>query len=132
MAAEGARSTRRLVIGRGWYWLGTFMLSGVLWLGIIWAVSSVASAGEVTVRQMIGDARYWPPVCDQSVCVLTGLGGIVQVWERHVDKHKELGRTFVVEGICASACEIAARRAGAAIAPGATLVVHEPSPARWS
>jgi hypothetical protein len=132
VAAEGARASSRLVIGRAWYWLGAFLLSGVLWLLIIWAVSSVASAGVVTVRQMIGDARYWPPACEQSVCVLTGLGGIVQVWERHVDKHKGLGRTFVVEGICASACEIAARRAGARIAPGATLIVHEPSPARLS
>jgi len=132
MAVEGARGSSRAVIARGWYWLGAFMLSGVLWTMIIWAVSSVASAGSVTVRQMLGDARYWPPVCEQSVCVLTGLGGIVQVWERHVDKHKELGRSFVVEGLCASACEIAARRAGATIAPGATLIVHEQVPVAWS
>jgi len=132
MAAEGARSSGRLVLGRAWYWLGAFVLSGMLWLLIIWAVSSLTSAGEVSVRQMIGDARYWPPACEQSVCVLTGLGGIVQVWERHVDKYNGLGRSFVVEGMCASACEIAARRARARIAPGATLIVHEPSPARWS
>ena len=132
VAVEGLRQTSRSVIGRGWFWLGAFALSGVLWVLIIWAVSSVATAGSITVRQMIGDARYWPPACDQSVCVLTGLGGIVQVWERHVDKQKSRGRSFVVEGICASACEIAARRAGAAIAPGATLIVHETSPVVWS
>lgn len=130
---DGVRvSTKpKTAVARGWSWLGLFVLSGVLWVLIIWAISSVASAG-VTVRQMIGDPRYWPPTCEGPVCVLTGLGGIVQVWERHVDKNMALGRTFVVEGVCASACEIAARRAQATITDGAVLIVHEPSPAAWS
>lgn len=112
---------------RGWPILGVFMVSGFLWVLIIWAVSSIA--GAVTVREMIGDDRYWPPACERPVCVLTGLGGIVRVWERHVDKHTALGRSFVVEGVCASACEIAARRAHATPMPGARLIVHKPSPA---
>lgn len=118
-------------IPRGWFWLGAFAVSGLMWLGIIWAVSSFAGAAQVTVRQMIGDPRYWPPACHQQVCVLAGLGGIVQVWERHVDRNLALGRTFVVKGLCASACEIAARRSGATVLKGATLIVHESSPAVW-
>lgn len=119
-------------VPRGWFWLGAFVLSGLMWVGIIWAVTSLASAGQVTIRQMLGDPRYWPPACEQRVCVLSGLGGIVDVWERHVDKHLAKGRTFVVKGLCASACEIAARRAKARILPGATLIVHKPRPAVWS
>lgn len=58
------------------------------------------------------------------------------VWERHVDANPARGRQFVVNGLCASACEIAARRAHASLLPGATLIVHEPRPAvilqRWA
>lgn len=114
-------------IPRGWQWLGLFLLSGLCWIGIFWAISSLAQA--VTVREMLGDERYWPPACNASPCVLSGLGGIVPVWERHVDKNLALGRVFVVVGVCASACEIAARRAHAEITPGAVLIVHEPTPA---
>lgn len=88
------------------------------------------SAGStVTVREMIGDARYWPPACTANPCVLTGNGGITDVWERHVDTNLARGRQFVVKGLCASACEIAARRSHAKLLPGAKLVVHEPRPA---
>lgn len=111
-------------MSRGWNILGAFVVSGFLWVLIIWGISTVA--GAVTVRQMIGDARYWPPACTRPVCVLTGLGGIVQVWERHVDRHMAQGRRFVVKGVCASACEIAARRAHATIKPGAVLIPHKP------
>lgn len=119
-------------LARGWYLLGAFMVSGLLWVIIIWAITSLVSAQPVTVRQMIGDPRYWPPACSKPVCVLTGLGGIVQVWERHVDTNLALGRTFIVKGLCASACEIAARRAHAVVADGAVLILHKPSPAVWS
>ena len=78
---------------------------------------------------MLGNDLYWPPACDKSPCVLTGLGGIVDVWTRHVDENLALGRSFIVpEGICASACEIAARRANARIMPGAKLIAHTPRP----
>jgi|GEM_PF-2899656 hypothetical protein len=87
------------------------------------------SGNVVTVREMIGDASYWPPACNADPCVLTGNGGITDVWERHVDTNLARGRQFVVKGLCASACEIAARRAHARLLPGAKLIVHEPRPA---
>jgi len=100
-------------------------LSGLLTSG------SYAASGQVTIRDMIGDARYWPPPCESDVCVLTGLGGIVQVWLKHVDRNLALGRTFVVKGICASACEMAARRAKARLLPGAELIAHPPEQTMW-
>lgn len=87
---------------------------------------SLADGRTVTLRDMIGDPRYWPPECGQNVCVLTGLGGIVQIWNAHVDLNSD--KRFIVRGVCASACEIAARRANAEIAPGAVLIEHAPSP----
>lgn len=92
-------------------------------------LASGCSGNVVTVREMIGDTSYWPPACTADPCVLSGNGGITDVWERHVDKNLALGRKFVVAGLCASACEIAARRAHATVLPGARLVVHEPQPA---
>lgn len=84
--------------------------------------------------RFIADDRYWPRPCTPTVCVLTGLGGIVDVWERHIDRHT--GRLFIVRGICASACEIAVRRAQrrqerVTIEPGAKLIKHRPSKAKW-
>jgi hypothetical protein len=92
-------------------------------------LASGAIGGPVTLRNMIGDPRYWPPSCNADPCVLTGLGGVTEVWKRHVDENLALGRRFVVRGLCASACEIAAQRARARLLPGARLVVHTPSPA---
>lgn len=85
-------------------------------------------------RAFLADDRYWPPPCSAHVCALTGLGGIVAVWEDHVDRHP--GRLFVVRGVCASACEIAYRRAVAraervVILPGARLIKHRPTRAVW-
>jgi hypothetical protein len=86
----------------------------------------------VTIKQMLKDERYWPKQCANKVCVLTGLGGIVDVWERHVDKHR--GYTFVVKGTCASACRLAYLRAKArgekTIVKG-RLIYHKPSRAKW-
>jgi hypothetical protein len=92
-------------------------------------VAGCSAGGVVTVREMIGDASYWPPACNANPCVLTGNGGITDVWERYVDTNLARGRQFVVKGLCASACEIAARRAHAKLLPGAKLIVHEPRPA---
>lgn len=86
----------------------------------------------VTLRQMVGKADYLPPQCNANPCVLTGLGGVVHVWERHVDRQLALGRSFIVTGVCASACEIAARRAHARIQPGARLIPHTPVPTVFS
>jgi hypothetical protein len=97
----------------------TFIRAAAL-LGVL-ASGAHGAGGQVTIKEMIGDPRYWPPACDSVVCVLTGLGGIVQVWLKHVDRNLALGRTFVVRGICASACEMAARRAKAKLLPGAEL-----------
>lgn len=86
----------------------------------------------VTVAVMLQDARYWPRPCTDS-CELSGLGGIVEVWENWVDEHKNA--RFVVRGVCASACEIAYQRAKkygtVKIAPKAKLIKHRASPAKW-
>lgn len=98
-------------------------------LAMLVVVSGCSAGNVVTVREMIGDASYWPPACNSDPCVLSGNGGITDVWQRHVDTNLARGRQFVVKGVCASACEIAARRAHAKVLPGATLIVHEPQPA---
>lgn len=90
------------------------------------------SGSTVTLRQMVGNASYWPPQCVSDTCVLTGLGGVVHVWEKYVDENLARGRSFVVVGVCASACEIAARRAHARVLPGARLIAHEPAPTVFS
>jgi hypothetical protein len=105
--------------------------AGAIFCMLVAGVQAAGPDGQVTIRQMIGDPRYWPPPCDSDVCVLTGLGGIVQVWFKHVDRNLALGRRFVVEGVCASACEMAARRARAKVMPGATLIPHPAGPTVW-
>jgi hypothetical protein len=110
---QGMRASRLIVAG----------------LATVLVASGCSAEKVVTVREMIGDARYWPPACTSDPCVLTGNGGITNVWERHVDTNLARGRHFVVKGLCASACEIAARRAHATVLPGATLIVHAPRPA---
>lgn len=105
-------------------WLGVPLLC----LSVLAFASGCSGGNIVTLRSMIGDSHYWPPRCDSNPCVLTGLGGVTRVWERHVDENLALGRQFVVEGVCASACEIAARRAHAKVLPGARLIQHTPSP----
>ena len=79
------------------------------------ALLAACGSSTVTLRQMVGKAEYWPPRCEADPCVLTGMGGIQHIWERHVDEQLALGRSFVVTGVCASACEIAARRAHARV-----------------
>ena len=102
-------------------------------VGLSAAVMLAGCGGStVSLRQMVGKADYWPPECSSNPCVLTGPGGVVHVWERHVDEQLALGRSFVVTGVCASACEIAARRAHARILPGARLIPHTPTPTVFS
>jgi hypothetical protein len=115
-------------VGRVFGWLG----APQWWLCVALLVSGCSSGGGVTLRSMIGNGDYWPPACHSNPCVLTGMGGITEVWNRHVDKHLALGRRFVVKGTCASACELAARRAHAKVLPGARLIYHKPSPTVWS
>lgn len=109
--------------------LGFFGIAIILFLLLVFA--GAALSAQISIKQMIGDSRYWPPACHSEVCVLTGYGGIVDVWTRHVDTQLALGRHFVVKGICASACEIAARRAHARVSPGAQLIVHHPQKPIW-
>jgi hypothetical protein len=87
-----------------------------------------------SVRQMLGDPLYWPSECSPSRCVLTGNGGILDVWLHHVDENR--GKVFVVKGRCASACEWAylrARRHGekTVVLPGARFERHDPVKAKW-
>lgn len=107
----------------GWKVLGAFLTSGVVWLVILWGVSSLASSATLTEVLTHADT-YAPPPCNSRVCVLSGPGGLVALWTSHVDRNLALGRVFVVKGVCASACEIAARRADATLLPGARLVQH--------
>ena len=102
-----------------------------LWLCAL-VLFSGCTGSTVTLRQMVGNSSYWPPPCKASPCVLTGLGGVTEVWQRHVDENIALGREFVVAGVCASACAIAAQRAHATVLPGARLIPHEPKPTVFS
>jgi hypothetical protein len=86
---------------------------------------------RMSVEDLLRDKRYWPPVCKGSTCTLTGLGGLVDMWESHVRLRHREGKSFVVRGKCMSACYLAykeAVRIGAAIrlAPGAQLYAHTP------
>jgi hypothetical protein len=94
-------------------------------------------SNTVTVRQMIGNDDYWPQKCRGNTCVLTGYGGLVDVWQQYVDDNARRGRSFAVKGVCASACEMAYRRAvsrGArvTVASDARLIAHDPAPAKWN
>lgn len=102
----------------------------------LWSLPFVAMARQITVREMLDDPKTYFPTCRADPCSLTGPGGIIDVWERYVDKNMALGRGFVVTGWCASACEHAyqrAKRLGARITiePGSQLVYHKPSAAIW-
>lgn len=95
--------------------------AATVWVGL-------TLAAQPSLAYILANARdYAPPPCASQVCVLTGPGGIWQVWRAHVDKHTALGRAFVVEGICASSCEKAARRVHARLLPGAELIYHAPT-----
>ena len=92
------------------------------------ALFALAMMADPSLADILKNARaYAPPPCVEQICVLTGPGGIWQVWEAHVRKNQALGRTFVVEGVCASSCERAARLAHAEVKPGAVLIYHEPT-----
>ena len=109
--------------------------SGLL-LAVVSTAMLASCSNTVTVHDMIGDDRYWPQPCHGKVCTLTGNGGIVGVWEEFVDDNVRAGRRFIVKGVCASACEIAYRRAVAkgarvTLAADADLIVHHPQPVKW-
>lgn len=102
---------------------------------LLLALPAPASAA-VTVRQMIDDGRYWQPPCDDRarICILTGLGGFIDAWKDHVDRHD--GYLFVVRGMCASACAAAYDRAVAQgqrvkLGDRAIIIRHRPSRTRW-
>ena len=87
-----------------------------------------APAKAVDLTHVLANAEaYAPPPCNSRVCVLTGPGGLVNLWIAHVDRHAAKGRTFVVKGVCASACRLAALRVHARLLPGARLVYHKPT-----
>lgn len=90
------------------------------------SVLAPAKAVDLTYALTHASA-YAPPPCHRSPCVLTGPGGIWQVWRAHVNRNAALGRTFIVRGVCASSCERAARYAHARLMPGARLIPHNPT-----
>lgn len=114
-------------VPRAWFWLGAFVLSGLIWIGIIWLFSFAAQSASVL--EVLKHAKHYaPPPCNGPVCELYGPGGIVQVWEAHVDENMAKGRRFIVTGPCASACMIAAIRADARlVGPKARLIPHKVS-----
>lgn len=99
------------------------------WIIAAFVIASlVMPANAVDLRYVLTHAaEYAPPPCPRDPCVLTGPGGIVQGWFAHVDKYQAMGRSFVVKGVCASACEMAARRVNARLLPGARLIYHKPT-----
>lgn len=108
----------------GWKVLGAFLASGMMWLVILWGVASIATSASL-VDVLSNSRAYAPPPCNSHVCVLSGPGGLVALWTKHVDRNLAKGRVFVVDGVCASACAIAARRADATLLPGARLITHQ-------
>jgi hypothetical protein len=105
-------------------------ISLLMWGGIVY--------GAVSLKDMLSPspnaALYWPAPCQRNICVLTGLGGIVAVWRNHVDEHQ--GYTFIVKGVCASACEIVYwqvvdRGDTVYILPDAQLIEHAPTEVIW-
>lgn len=111
----------------GWKVIGAFVVSILLWFGIFLAFAGVVKAA--TIYEVLTHAdRYAPPPCNSKVCELYGPGGIVQMWEAHVDRNMAKGRRFIVTGPCASACMIAALRAKAPlVGPDAKLIPHKVS-----
>lgn len=116
---------------------GMITTKGLIWIAailgclLIWS-AAIKQALAVDLTYVLAHASaYAPPPCNADPCVLTGPGGIVQVWNAHIDKNIRLGRHFVVKGVCASACAIAAQRAHATLLPGAQLIHHQTSPANW-
>ena len=84
----------------------------------------------MTLCQILTTPAYHPPPCKLNVCVMTGLGGIVEEWTTHVDRHPSA--LFIVSGVCASACMIAVERAAqrgerVLTMPDARFVPHEPT-----
>jgi hypothetical protein len=94
-----------------------------MWAGIFYAGAGAMQYADFLSR------KYMPPKCIGQTCYLTGPGGIVIFWTEHVKRNS--GKHFIVQGVCASACEIAYRLAvlrgeRVTVLPGAKLVYHKP------
>ena len=99
-------------------WLLSFMVSGMLWFGILVGVSSLVHTAE-------------PLPCRGNICEMTGPGGLVLTWKLHVQVEDLHGKRFVVpaNSVCASACAIAVGLglylgADIRIDPTATFIPH--------
>ena len=117
-------------MSRAQFWAAALILTGAFWMFTIRTVVSQ----EVPLIDMVRPApyadKYWPLPCESETCILTGWGGLISVWEKWADEHA--GKSFVVHGICASACEIAYRRVlergdSVTLRHDAQLVYHKPS-----
>lgn len=116
------------MIPRGLIIVGLAVASWAVVLLPVWAFRTA------TLAEMQANPRlYTPTNCTASPCVLTGLGGYLSVWDDWADAVMKRGWSFVVVGVCASACEREferALRADVAVKsiPGAILIPHEPEP----
>ena len=81
-----------------------------------------AMAQTAAIREILTNPIYRPQICleDMDPCILTGPGGSVREWEFYIDMRFAEGHSYRVVGRCASACELAYRRA---LEIGATVIV---------
>lgn len=115
-----------------------FKRAGIYCLALLLSLVSLSAtgayAGQVNSTQRayisnnVNDARHWPQSCDgRKVCHLVGPGGLVIAWKGYITMNA--GKTFLVDGRCASACAIALgyaiyRGEHVIVRPGATIVPH--------
>lgn len=94
-------------------------------------------ADQMSREQLLALPGYYPASCQaKSVCVLTGPGGEVWVWEAHVRNMARAGKTLLFKGRCMSACYYAYLAAVAfqakgnpvdiRVAPGTVFYKHTP------
>ena len=126
------------MIPRGLTILGLAAVSWAVVIGIGWAVSiEVSHAPAMPAAQVyaqFNDASHFPTIdnrCNNGLCDLTGLGGIINWWDRWLDTAVLLKSNFRVVGVCASACEREYVRAtqeyhlNVSVEPGARLIQHD-------
>lgn len=114
------------MIPRGLIIIGLAVASWTIVLLPVWAFRTP------TLAEMQANPRlYTPTNCTASPCVLTGLGGYLSVWDDWADAVMKRGWSFVVVGVCASACEREFERARmyqveVSLTPGSVLIYHKP------
>ncbi len=106
--------------------LAAFLLSGLMWVGIMWLISLAVQATDFR-----NDPAYQPPRCTATVCPMYGPGGLIIRWKEAALLAHGHGKLIVVPPgrVCASACALAVGYAlghgfDVEISPSAIFVPH--------